>query len=139
MLRHQESPSDCTPDLSAYIHALYAKIPQAIILSTVRPFMYLAGVKVGLGGQRTHHEFAIAADTIGHAEALRSRTCSGNCVKISARECCGGTRFISAIGGLPTFHFCCNGGLTTPICRSPFSERLFSPTYQSHKTPFCET
>src|SRR5262249_630296 len=46
-LRHQESPSDCTPDLIAYIHALYAKIPQVIILSTVRPFMYLAGVKVG--------------------------------------------------------------------------------------------
>src|SRR5215831_5000279 len=47
MLRAEESPSDCTPDLIAYIHALYTKIPQAIILSTVRPLMYLAGVKVG--------------------------------------------------------------------------------------------
>jgi hypothetical protein len=28
-----------------------------------------------------------------------------------------------------------NGAFTTPICRSPFSERLFSPTYQSQKTP----
>src|SRR5262249_21197748 len=50
MLRHQESPSDCTPDLIASIHALYAKIPQAIILSTIRPFMYLTGVKVGFRG-----------------------------------------------------------------------------------------
>jgi hypothetical protein len=25
-LRDQESPSDCTPDLIAYIHALYAEI-----------------------------------------------------------------------------------------------------------------
>src|SRR5215471_13070776 len=49
-LRHQESSSDCTPDLIAYIHALYAKIPQAIILSIIRPFMYLAGVKVGSEG-----------------------------------------------------------------------------------------
>ena len=28
-----------------------------------------------------------------------------------------------------------NGALTPPLCRSPFSERLFSPIYQSHKTP----
>src|SRR5215470_16536726 len=28
-----------------------------------------------------------------------------------------------------------NGALPTPICRSPFFERLFRPTYQSHKTP----
>src|SRR5437763_1224403 len=27
-----------------------------------------------------------------------------------------------------------NGALTTPICRSPFSERLFSPTCQSHES-----
>src|SRR5215471_4494285 len=46
-VRHQESPSDCTPGLIAYIHACSAKIPQVIILSTVRDFMYLAGVKVG--------------------------------------------------------------------------------------------
>ena len=26
------------------------------------------------------------------------------------------------------------GAFATPICRSPFSERLFSPTYQSHGT-----
>src|SRR5262249_54031868 len=40
--------------LIAYIHAFAAKIPQVIILSTVRPTMYLAGVKVGLndGQQR---------------------------------------------------------------------------------------
>ena len=31
------------------------------------------------------------------------------------------------------------GALTTPICRSPFSERLFSPTYQSQKPPFFAT
>jgi hypothetical protein len=28
------------------------------------------------------------------------------------------------------------GAFATPICRSPFSERLFSSTYQSHKTSF---
>jgi hypothetical protein len=27
------------------------------------------------------------------------------------------------------------GALTTPICRSPFRERPFRPTYQRHKTP----
>src|SRR4030095_9049277 len=27
-----------------------------------------------------------------------------------------------------------NGALITPICRSPFAERLFSSTDQSHKT-----
>jgi hypothetical protein len=36
-----------TPDLIAYIHTFYAKITQVVILSTIRPFMYLAGVKVG--------------------------------------------------------------------------------------------
>src|SRR5262249_39514807 len=39
--------------LIAYIHVLYAKILQVIILSTVRPFMYLAGVKVGFEGLTT--------------------------------------------------------------------------------------
>ena len=28
-----------------------------------------------------------------------------------------------------------NGAVTPPICRSPFSERLFSTTHQSRKTP----
>jgi hypothetical protein len=33
MLGTEESPNDFTPDLIAYIHALYAKIPQVIIVS----------------------------------------------------------------------------------------------------------
>ena len=32
-----------------------------------------------------------------------------------------------------------NGVLPTPICRSPFSERLFRPIQLSHKTPIFET
>src|SRR5215510_6700823 len=47
MLRTEESPSRFTSALTTYIHAFYAKIPQAIILSGINPNMYLAGVKVG--------------------------------------------------------------------------------------------
>src|SRR5215813_4151862 len=72
MLRHQESPSDCTPDLIASIHALYAKIPQAIILSTIRPFVYLTGVKVGLdGSRRSGLPWSLAPWRLGLAWASR--------------------------------------------------------------------
>jgi hypothetical protein len=47
MLGTEESPNDFTPDLIAYIHALYAEILQTIILSGINHCMYLAGVKVG--------------------------------------------------------------------------------------------
>ncbi len=47
MLSNEKSPSRFTPDLIAYIHALYVKIPYVIILSMINHFMYLAGVKVG--------------------------------------------------------------------------------------------
>src|SRR5262249_55838136 len=72
MLRHQESPSDCTPDLIASIHALYAKIPQAIILSTILPFMYLTGVKVGLARALPIREAALRANSPDTAESLHA-------------------------------------------------------------------
>jgi hypothetical protein len=52
MLGTEESPNDFTPDLIAYIHALYAEILQTIILSGINHCMYLAGVKVGLKEER---------------------------------------------------------------------------------------
>jgi hypothetical protein len=55
MLRTEESPSHFTSALTTYIHAFYAKIPQAIILSGINPNMYLAGVKVGLHAVSTYH------------------------------------------------------------------------------------